>query len=72
MSMPDGGLPPGLGLPAQRALEAAGITRLGQLTQHSEAELRGLHGLGPKAIGLLREALALRGLTFRQDDGPRL
>lgn len=56
--------PAGLAKPAQRALAAAGYTRLDQLTKNTEAELRALHGMGPKAIAQLREALAQRGQTF--------
>lgn len=57
-------LPTGMGAPAARALSAAGITRLKQLTSISEAELLKLHGVGPKAIRILRAALAERGLSF--------
>jgi len=56
--------PAGLAKPAQRALASAGYTRLDQLTKVTEAELRALHGMGPKAIVQLREALAQRGQTF--------
>lgn len=57
-------LPRGIGAPATRALAAAGITRLQQLTSFSEVELLKLHGVGPKAIRLLREALAEHRLKF--------
>jgi len=50
--------------PAERALHAAGYTYLEQLTQISEADLLKLHGMGPKALGILREALAAKGLAF--------
>lgn len=50
--------------PATRALHGAGITRLEQLANVSAAELLKLHGVGPKAIRILREALRERGLTF--------
>lgn len=59
-------LPAGIGAPATRALAAAGVTRLEQLTSFSEAELLKLHGMGPKAIRLLREALSRGGLKFAQ------
>ena len=59
-------LPPGLGKPALRALGAAGYTRLGQLAAVTEADLRRLHGVGPKAIGLIRDALSARGLSFAE------
>jgi len=55
---------PKLASPAQRALAAAGITRLEQLTRISEAELAQLHGIGPNALKTLRLALEENGLTF--------
>jgi hypothetical protein len=58
------GLPSGLGKPAQRALAGAGYVRLEQFTQVSEAEVLELHGMGPKALGVLRSALEARGLSF--------
>jgi hypothetical protein len=61
---------PSIGSPATRALVAAGITMLEQVGQHRAADLVALHCLGPKAIALLRSALADRGETFR-DDTPR-
>ena len=57
--------PRGVSKPARRALAAAGITRLEQVAGRSEAELLALHGFGPKAIRVLREALAGRGLSMR-------
>ena len=60
--------PLGVASPARRALREVGITRLAQLTSFSEKELLKLHGVGPKAIRLLREALAQRGMTFAQSD----
>ncbi|MFG2136381.1 DNA-binding protein [Streptomyces sp. NPDC048650] len=63
-SEPSDGLPPQIGAPARRALERAGYLRLSQLAGASEAELRQLHGMGPKALRLLRDALAERGMSF--------
>ncbi len=60
-------LPAGLAAPAQRALAGAGIQRLDQLARISEAELAKLHGIGPKALGQLRQALASQGLSFSAD-----
>jgi hypothetical protein len=57
-------LPAALSKPAQRALTAAGYTRLEQLTNVSEADLQQLHGVGPKALEQLRQALAACGLSF--------
>lgn len=56
--------PAGLSKPAQRALAAAGYTRLEQLAAVSEADLLKLHGMGPKALGQLRQALAAKGMSF--------
>ncbi len=56
--------PRGLSKPAQRALAAAGYVRLEQLTTVRAAELLKLHGMGPKALGLLRRALEASGLSF--------
>jgi DNA-directed RNA polymerase alpha subunit len=60
--------PPGIGQPAFRAFVAAGYASLGQLAQAREADLRKLHGVGPKALGVIREALAARGLAFADAD----
>lgn len=59
-------LPRKIGSPARQALAAAGYLRLEQLAGVSERELLKLHGMGPKAIGILREALAERGLSFAE------
>ncbi len=55
---------PKLAQPAQRALAAAGIHRLEQLTKFSEGEIKQLHGIGPNALSELRRALRARGLSF--------
>ena len=55
---------PKIGAPATRALVNAGYLRLEQLTEVTEADLAKLHGMGPKALGILRTALAERGLSF--------
>lgn len=61
-------LPSGLGKPATRALVAAGYTRLEELTHVTEAKLLKLHGVGPKAVVLLRNALDAQGLAFADSD----
>jgi len=58
-------LPP-IGAPATRALHAAGIDALEAVTDHSVAELLRMHGVGPKAVGTLRDHLARHGLSFRE------
>jgi hypothetical protein len=57
-------LPTGIGKPATRALVGAGYLRLDQFTMISEGEILKLHGVGPKALGLIRQALAAKGLSF--------
>jgi dihydrofolate reductase len=57
-------LPTGIGKPAEQALAVAGYNRLEQIAQVSEKEILKLHGVGPKAVGLLRQALAAKGLSF--------
>lgn len=59
-------LPTTIGKPATRALQQAGITTLDAVARHSAKELLALHGVGPKAIRILTEALAERGLAFRE------
>ncbi len=63
-------LPAELSKPARRALAGAGYVRLEQLTKVSEAELLKLHGMGPKGVALLRQALAARGETFAGSSAP--
>jgi predicted DNA-binding protein (MmcQ/YjbR family) len=60
------GLPAGLGKPATRALAGAGITSLAGAARRTEQELAALHGVGPKAIGILRSSLQATGRTFRK------
>ncbi|TFV76224.1 DNA-binding protein [Blastococcus sp. CT_GayMR20] len=55
---------PRIGAPATGALRLAGYTRLDQLAGVPERELGQLHGVGPRALRILREALAERGLSF--------
>lgn len=53
--------------PALRALLGAGYTQLEQLSEVKESELAKLHGMGPKALGILRQALADKGLSFADE-----
>lgn len=61
---PDAGFPKGIGAPAARALKAAGYDELKQLAGVPAAKLRELHGVGPKALRVLGEALEEKGLTL--------
>jgi hypothetical protein len=58
-----GAFPVGLSQPPLRALAGAVYTRLDQLASVNEKELLKLHGLGPKAIRLIRAALNERILS---------
>ncbi|KQR07303.1 helix-hairpin-helix domain-containing protein [Cellulomonas sp. Leaf334] len=51
-------LPRGIGRPATAALALEGIATLDDVRDRDLDELLRLHGVGPKAIRLLREALA--------------
>jgi hypothetical protein len=51
-------LPRGIGRPATSALALVGITTLDDLRDVDLDELLRLHGVGPKSIRVLREALA--------------
>jgi len=57
-------LPEGLAQPALRALAGAGFFQLDQLAHATEEELKQLHGVGPRALELLRRALHEKGLSF--------
>lgn len=54
-----------IGRPAHRALTAQGLLRYAQLAERSESDLLALHGVGPRAVAVLRDELASRGLAFR-------
>ena len=61
-------IPAGIGNPAARALASAGIEKLHQLENVTEADLLKLHGFGPKALRILRDALAAEGRSFKTDN----
>jgi predicted flap endonuclease-1-like 5' DNA nuclease len=56
--------PHSIGRVARRELAAHGFTRFDQLTEMAPAELLRIHGVGPKAVRILGEELAARGLAF--------
>jgi hypothetical protein len=59
--------PAGLSQPALRALADVGDLHLEQLTTVREAELKRLHGMGPKGMRLLRKSLGARGLSLAKE-----
>lgn len=61
---PDAGFPKAVGAPATRALVAAGYTDLRQVAGVPAGELARLHGVGPKALAVLQEALRHQGLSL--------
>jgi len=61
----DGDLPRAIGRPATNALHGAGIATLAQVAQRTPEEIGALHGVGPKAVRLLDEALRDAGIAWR-------
>jgi DNA-directed RNA polymerase alpha subunit len=55
---------PKIGAPATRALNNAGYTGLGQLAGVPVSELSELHGMGPKALRTIQQALEEHGLAL--------
>lgn len=62
---PVGDLPDSIGKTAARELSLNGITTLELVASHSRRELLAIHGVGPKAVRILGEALTERGLAYR-------
>ncbi len=56
-------LPLAIGKPAMRGLNNAGITSLKQAAKMTDKELLALHGVGPKAVRILRELLKQRPIS---------
>jgi hypothetical protein len=56
---------PKIGKPATSALAALGITTLEGATALGENKLLALHGFGPRAVQILREALAAQGKVLK-------
>ncbi len=61
---PVGDLPDAIGKTAARELSLNGICSLEQVARHTQQSLLAIHGVGPKAIAILGEALAAKGLDF--------
>jgi len=54
-----------LSAPAQRALEANGLTTLEKVSNYTEKELLALHGVGKTTIPKIKEALSAKGLQLK-------
>lgn len=57
---------PKIGSPATNALANMGITKLKEVTTMTEKELLSMHGVGPKAVRILKEELKKNGLELRK------
>ena len=55
-----------LSAPARAALGHAGISTLTKLSQYTEREILKVHGVGPKSLPTLRQALSDAGLAFTE------
>ncbi|MGO1319999.1 MAG: hypothetical protein ACTMIK_07075 [Galactobacter sp.] len=55
---------PRIGRPANSALLLEGITTLTQVAAFGRVKLSALHGVGPKAIRILSEALTHEGIDW--------
>ncbi|MGP4114417.1 hypothetical protein ACTWP5_26340 [Streptomyces sp. 4N509B] len=62
---PGSDLPASIGKAATRALAIAGLVTLDQVATRSRADLLALHGVGPKAVGILADTLAEKGMSLR-------
>ena len=60
--------PKGLSGPALRALAVSGIRSLDQLAGFTERDVSRLHGMGPKGVTMLRDALLAAGKHFKRRD----
>ena len=64
---------PKLAQPAVRALASIGVSWLDELSRFTESEVKNLHGMGPNALKVLREAMVNANLKFaEQADDVRL
>lgn len=57
---------PKIGAPAERALLNAKIKNLNDLSKLRETDVVRLHGMGPKALGILKSALKKAKMSFRK------
>lgn len=58
-----GDLPP-IGRPANSALLSIGAASLAEVARIGRARLLAMHGIGPKAVRILAEAMDERGIDF--------
>ena len=58
-------IPEKIGNPALRALKLAKIVDLKKLSSFTEADILAMHGVGKKAVGILKVAMKKQGLKFK-------
>jgi len=57
-------LPKGISVPARRALAHEGLETLEQIAELGEERVAGLHGMGPKTMAQLQDAMEDAGISF--------
>lgn len=60
--------PHAIGKVAARELAAHGYVTFASLAEATERDLLAIHGVGPKAVRILRDELETRGLSYRAPD----
>lgn len=60
-------LPRSIGNVARRELAVHHVTRFAHLTEWTEREVLAIHGVGPRAVRIVRAALQEQGLDFRDE-----
>lgn len=56
---------PKIAAPAMRALASVRVMSVEDLARFSEKEIADLHGMGPNALGKLKEAMKAAGVEFK-------
>ncbi len=59
--------PKGIAKPALRALASVGVSNLDEVTRFTESQLLALHGMGPKAMGIINEALRAQSKSLAKE-----
>lgn len=56
----------GIAAPAKRALAAAGVTKVADLSRFTEDEVKSWHGIGPRVMVALKELMVAQAIRFRE------
>ena len=57
-----------IGRPAKSALEHAGLNTLKDISAKQRKQVLALHGMGPKALGIIEAELHARGMAFQSEN----